>query len=276
MSFYVWQSKNSVDTVMNTIVYRGHFSKDHGTNEFFGTLRTLASSVMNPLQKKYLCRGMLGTGTRYKCLNLAIYKGEDIHKYTGIGRRPLSKNPDVVLHNLVDECNKFQSLIAKSNTVKSNETRAYIIKKSEIGRPTENNPADCLFLKHHYQDGNSYGHKEGFCQSSQRRPYPGYRKDPYHTQPRQTHDILTTIQININTGSDIIFSNKAGKTIGSPELGTILLKVSSALCDAVHPSRAKECEAAFKGKLPPNELDRHVRRHRGENPKRNPPTSANK
>ncbi|VUZ51398.1 unnamed protein product [Hymenolepis diminuta] len=82
----------------------------------------------------------------YMCLNLATYEGKDIHKYTGISRHSscyaefslkllsvLGKNPDVVLHNLVDKCNNFRSLIGNSNTVKSNETRSIIIKKSEIG-----------------------------------------------------------------------------------------------------------------------------------------------
>ncbi|VUZ44396.1 unnamed protein product [Hymenolepis diminuta] len=63
--------------------------------------------------------------TRYKCLNLAIREGEDIHKYIATGLRPvwyaeirlnlmsvLDKNPDVMLYHLMDEYNNFRSPIA--------------------------------------------------------------------------------------------------------------------------------------------------------------------
>ncbi|KAM3176329.1 hypothetical protein ACTXT7_006745, partial [Hymenolepis weldensis] len=49
----------------------------------------------------------------------------------------LDKNPDVMLYNLMDEYN-FQRQIADSNLA---ETLACLIKKSEIDRLAENNPA---------------------------------------------------------------------------------------------------------------------------------------
>ncbi|VUZ42851.1 unnamed protein product [Hymenolepis diminuta] len=88
---------------------------------------------------------------RFKCLNLAIRKGEDFQKYAPIGLRSpcnaeirlkllslLDKNPDIMLHHLVDEYNNFQSPIADSNMVESSETRAYQIKKPEINRVSKN------------------------------------------------------------------------------------------------------------------------------------------
>ncbi|KAM3179796.1 hypothetical protein ACTXT7_017578, partial [Hymenolepis weldensis] len=98
----------------------------------------------------------------------------------------LDKNPDIMLHHLVDEYNNFRSLITDSILVESNETR-----KPEIDRLPENNPTpqpqlqpqrqhtysnnnkprgqfcgdfhfykDCPFYKHQYQDCHSYGHKQ--------------------------------------------------------------------------------------------------------------------
>ncbi|VUZ48686.1 unnamed protein product [Hymenolepis diminuta] len=104
---------------------------------------------------------------RFKCLNLAIGEGEDTHEYAAAVNRMcnaspygslkqgqfrclvfiqglrsscyeeirlkllslLDKNPDIMLHHLVDEYNNFRSLIAHSNMVESNEPRAYQIKK---------------------------------------------------------------------------------------------------------------------------------------------------
>ncbi|VUZ47806.1 unnamed protein product [Hymenolepis diminuta] len=143
----------------------------------------------------------------FKCLNLAISEGEDIHKYAAVVNRVCNafsygslkkdqlRNPDIMLHHLVDKYNNSRSLIADSNMVESNETRTYQIKKLEINRKPENNRTsqphpqiqhtypkrnepksrfcgdfhfhrDCPFYKHRCQDCNSYGHKEGFCQSS--------------------------------------------------------------------------------------------------------------
>ncbi|KAM3184585.1 hypothetical protein ACTXT7_008055 [Hymenolepis weldensis] len=51
----------------------------------------------------------------------------------------LDKNPDVMLHHLVDEYN-VRSLIIDSNMVESNETRAFLIRKPKVDRSTENNP----------------------------------------------------------------------------------------------------------------------------------------
>ncbi|VUZ52985.1 unnamed protein product [Hymenolepis diminuta] len=84
-----------------------------------------------------------------KCegLYLATREGEDIHKYSTIGLRPtcyaeirlkllsvIDENPDVMLYNLVDECNNFRRLIVDSNMVESNETQTSLIKKPEIDR----------------------------------------------------------------------------------------------------------------------------------------------
>ncbi|VUZ41882.1 unnamed protein product [Hymenolepis diminuta] len=70
---------------------------------------------------------------RYKCLNLTVRKNENIHKYKGIDlclacyagirRKLLNKSLDVMLHNPMDECNNFQSLIADSNIAKSSKIR---------------------------------------------------------------------------------------------------------------------------------------------------------
>ncbi|VUZ57634.1 unnamed protein product, partial [Hymenolepis diminuta] len=89
---------------------------------------------------------------RYKCLNLAIREGEDIENdcedfrpvfYLGLRLKLLSildKNPDVMLHNVLDEYTNLRSLIADSNMVESSELQAYLIKKPEIDLSTENNP----------------------------------------------------------------------------------------------------------------------------------------
>ncbi|VUZ54484.1 unnamed protein product [Hymenolepis diminuta] len=84
---------------------------------------------------------------RFKCLNLAIREGEDIHMHTAIVNRMcnaffyakihlellslLDKNPDIILHHLVDEYNNFRCLITDSNMIEGNETRACLIKKPE-------------------------------------------------------------------------------------------------------------------------------------------------
>ncbi|VUZ57330.1 unnamed protein product [Hymenolepis diminuta] len=114
---------------------------------------------------------------------------------------------------------------------------------------------------------NSYGHKEGFYRSSQRLPYTGFRRGLYQAQHRQAHDILTTMQVNVNrrryetlcingtflqlevdTGPDItiVVSNKVWRTLGSPGLDIVPSKVSTALGDAVQLSEAMKCEATFK------------------------------
>ncbi|VUZ55262.1 unnamed protein product [Hymenolepis diminuta] len=93
---------------------------------------------------------------RFECLNLTILEGEDVRKYTVIVNRALSlafyeeiclklssvldKDVDFMLHNLVDEYEKFRSFIVDSNMVESNETRACLIKKPEIDRSPGNNP----------------------------------------------------------------------------------------------------------------------------------------
>ncbi|VUZ52990.1 unnamed protein product [Hymenolepis diminuta] len=52
----------------------------------------------------------------------------------------LDKNLDIMSHHLVSAYNKFGSLIANSNIVESNETRACQIKKPEIDRLPETDP----------------------------------------------------------------------------------------------------------------------------------------
>ncbi|VUZ49985.1 unnamed protein product, partial [Hymenolepis diminuta] len=84
------------------------------------------------------------------------------------------------------------------------------------------------------EDCNSYGHKEGFCQRSQRRPYTDHKRGQHQNQNRQAHDVLTTMQVNIDTGSDVtIVSREAWKSLGRPKLDRVPFKVSSALVDAV-------------------------------------------
>ncbi|KAM3176567.1 hypothetical protein ACTXT7_006268 [Hymenolepis weldensis] len=173
-------------------------------------------------------------------------EGEDIHKYAATVDRicntfsyellkedqfrclvfiqGLHNNPDIMLHNLVDEYNNPQRLIVDSNMDKRNGTQACLIKKPEIDRSTENNPMtqpqtqqtypnnsnyeagyrfcgdfylykDYPLFKNQCQDCNSYRHKEGFCQSSKRRPYPSYKRGPYLAQHCQEHSILTTMQL---------------------------------------------------------------------------------
>ncbi|VUZ44289.1 unnamed protein product [Hymenolepis diminuta] len=90
---------------------------------------------------------------RFRCLSLPIREGGDIHKYTGIDLcspcyaeirlklwSPLDKNPDIMLYYLVDEYNNFRSLVADSNMVESNETRACQINNPEFDQSPENNP----------------------------------------------------------------------------------------------------------------------------------------
>ncbi|VUZ42987.1 unnamed protein product [Hymenolepis diminuta] len=75
--------------------------------------------------------------TRFKCINLTIREGEDIHKCTALDLHStcyaeirlkilsvLDKNLDVMLPHLVEEYNDFRSLIVDSNMVESNKTRA--------------------------------------------------------------------------------------------------------------------------------------------------------
>ncbi|VUZ55309.1 unnamed protein product, partial [Hymenolepis diminuta] len=50
----------------------------------------------------------------------------------------LDKNPNILLPHLVDEYNNIRSLIADSNMIESNETRARRIKKPEIDQLSEN------------------------------------------------------------------------------------------------------------------------------------------
>ncbi|VUZ55315.1 unnamed protein product, partial [Hymenolepis diminuta] len=83
--------------------------------------------------------------TCFKCRNLAKHEGEDIHKYAAVGLRSpcyaenrpkllplIDENPDILLNHQMDEHNNIRSLIADSNMIKSNETRARRIKKPEI------------------------------------------------------------------------------------------------------------------------------------------------
>ncbi|VUZ48827.1 unnamed protein product [Hymenolepis diminuta] len=174
---------------------------------------------------------------RFKCLDLAIREGEDIHMYAATVNRMcnafsygslkedqfrcllfiqglrspcnaeirlkllslLDKNPDIMVHHLADEYNYFRSLIADSNMPHP---------QSQHTNPKRNKPKcrfcgdfhfhrDCPFYKHRCQDCNSYGHKEGFCQSSQRRPYTDHRKGRLQNQNRQSHGVLITMQENI-------------------------------------------------------------------------------
>ncbi|VUZ51565.1 unnamed protein product [Hymenolepis diminuta] len=103
--------------------------------------------------------------------------------YVGIRVKLLSaldKNPDAMLHNLVAEYNNFRSLIVDSNMIESNEN----VFNSPNYKPGcrfnwgYHLHRDRAFFKHQWQDCNSYGHKEGSCQRSQRRPHPSYRT-PY-------------------------------------------------------------------------------------------------
>ncbi|VUZ43006.1 unnamed protein product, partial [Hymenolepis diminuta] len=84
------------------------------------------------------CRKVFGDNTslfnrHYKCLNLVIHEGEDVHNYTaivvivpfyieiGLKLLPgLDGNPDVMLHNLL---RNLRSFISDSNVVESNKTR---------------------------------------------------------------------------------------------------------------------------------------------------------
>ncbi|KAM3185160.1 hypothetical protein ACTXT7_006905 [Hymenolepis weldensis] len=52
----------------------------------------------------------------------------------------LDKNPDIMLHHLVDEYNNFRRLIADSNMVENHETRVCQITNPEINRSPRNNP----------------------------------------------------------------------------------------------------------------------------------------
>ncbi|VUZ41815.1 unnamed protein product [Hymenolepis diminuta] len=169
-----------------------------------------------------------------------------------------------MLHHLVNEYNNFRSLIADSNMIESNETRACQIKKPENNPQPHHYP----FYKHRYQDCNSYGHKVGFRKSSQRRPYTDHRCGRFQNQHRQSHGVLTTMQVNVSrrryvtfcingehiklqvdTGSDItIASREAWKSLGRPKLDKVPFKVSSASGDAVQLSGVMKCEATFKDK----------------------------
>ncbi|VDL63415.1 unnamed protein product [Hymenolepis diminuta] len=183
------------------------------------------------------------------------------------------KNPDIMLHHLVEEYNNFRSLIANSNMVESNEIRACQIKKPEINPQQhpqsqhtylkKNKPKcrfygdfhfhrDCPFYKHRFQDRNSYGHKEGLCQSSQRRRYTDHGRGRLQNQYRQAHGILTTIQVNVNTElkvdtrSDItIVAAEAWKSPVRSKLDKVPFKVSSASGDAVQLSGVMKCETIF-------------------------------
>ncbi|VUZ42554.1 unnamed protein product [Hymenolepis diminuta] len=87
----------------------------------------------------------------FKCPNLPIREGEDARKYTTLVNRICNafsygslkedqfRDPDVMSHHLVDEYNNFRSLIADSNMVEGDETRACQIKKPEIDRSPESN-----------------------------------------------------------------------------------------------------------------------------------------
>ncbi|VUZ56041.1 unnamed protein product [Hymenolepis diminuta] len=166
--------------------------------------------------------------------------------------------------------------------IETNETRTYQIRKPEINRSPENNPTsqpqtqhtfpttlinnkprcrfcgdfhfftDCPFYERQCQNCNSYGHREGFCQSSQL-PYTGHRRGHYQNQ--HCHGILATMQVDIHiqlqvdTGSDItIVSNEMWKTLGSQKLYTVPFKVSITSSDAVQLSGVMKCKTTFKRK----------------------------
>ncbi|VDL64136.1 unnamed protein product [Hymenolepis diminuta] len=225
----------------------------------------------------------------FKCPNLPIREGEDARKYTTLVNRICnafsygSLKEDqfsclVFIRGLRFACYAeigLKFLIADSNMVEGDETRACQIKKPEIDRSPEsnsipkpqtqqtypNNPNNksrySPFYKHQCQDCNSCGHKEGFCLSSHNQ-----------NQHRQAHGIPTTVQVNVSrrryktlcidgtsldlqveTGSDItIVSNEVWKTLGSSKLDTVPFKVSSASGDAVQLSGVMKCGTTFKGK----------------------------
>ncbi|VUZ45984.1 unnamed protein product [Hymenolepis diminuta] len=114
---------------------------------------------------------------------------------------PFHKNPDAMLHNRVDEYKNFWSPIACSNVIESRKNRTYLNRRPEFDRLTEINLMlqcqtqrvylnnnnykprgrlcagfhllrDYPFFKYQIHNCNSCKHEEGFCQSSQRRPYP--------------------------------------------------------------------------------------------------------
>ncbi|VUZ50529.1 unnamed protein product [Hymenolepis diminuta] len=114
---------------------------------------------------------------RFKCLNLAIREGEDIHKYVAIVNRM---------------CNGIRPHPQSQPTnPKRNKPKCRFCGDLYFHR-------DCPFYKHRCQDCNSYGHKEGFCQRSQRRLYTDHRRGRLQDQNPQSHGVLTTMQVNIS------------------------------------------------------------------------------
>ncbi|VUZ44858.1 unnamed protein product [Hymenolepis diminuta] len=82
---------------------------------------------------------------RFKCLNLAICEDEDIHNYSA---------------GVIQMCNAFSCGLLKQHICpKNRKPKCLFCDDLHFYK-------DCHFYKHRCQDCNSYGHKEGFYQSS--------------------------------------------------------------------------------------------------------------
>ncbi|VUZ56015.1 unnamed protein product [Hymenolepis diminuta] len=199
------------------------------------------------------------------------------------GLRPTYKNPDVILHNLLDECNNFRSLIADPNMIENNETRSCLKKKPEIDRSTENSqmpqpqtqqtypnnanykPRCRLYGSFHlYKDRPFFKRHAGIaiCMDTRRNSARVINDDRIQTTgetpiklniaKRHCETLCINgifLELQIGTGSEVtIVSDEAWKTLVSPKLDTVPFKVFSAFGDAVQLSGAMKYEAASKGK----------------------------
>ncbi|KAM3187557.1 hypothetical protein ACTXT7_002058 [Hymenolepis weldensis] len=113
------------DETRVTVLFRKFNKSDHDLNQAY--LLPLSSKDLTFEETTQMCE-VFDDNTFFsigviKCLNLAVREDEDIHKYK-------DKNPDVMLHKLVDEYNNFRSLTAYLSMIENRETGACLIKKA--------------------------------------------------------------------------------------------------------------------------------------------------